>query len=541
MVFGRDAGAVATGIRRSRLRPGAALGVGALLVGLLPLPAAVAAGGGVAASSPEPVAAARSSSGTHSPTRTRVQRRVSPSLRLVRERIRIGPHRWRVVSVARVVGARPGFATTSTRLAASGATTAIGVHGATTATLPTFTWTGTAANSTTSPDVNWSDGSNWSGGVAPSPSGGPVDLVFPVLTCSDTSSAGSSTNCGLSNNDLKGLVVDQLTVDSTYGPGTTPPPSYTITGNAITLDGGLDDTLAVPSSVTSYSFTSLFFGLPITLGASQAWQVSGDIPYFGGAITAAAGTSPTLTVTLADNADVNVGSSMSLGGLSIIGADPAGTGEQCVGAFFLDGSSSTETTVSVTGPVTVTHVCFGAISSPDSLVQSPALSLSGALLVTGFSNPPTGTTDVAGPVSLDSSSDVSWELSDASGQSPPVLESDYSQLSSTSTVALGAALAQISASCNRALGTTFPLVTAAGGITGTLTDPYNGLPLPNGAIIQAFPDLSTSCGSSGNIPGPYLQITYADGGNGTAGSVTATVVAQPTSTTTVTASPAAPR
>ena len=408
------------------------------------------------------------------------------------------------------------------------------------ATAQTFTWTGTDSTNTTSPDSNWSDPNNWQGGVAPSPSDGPVDLVFPVPTCSP-----STTGCGESNNDLTGLVVDQMTVDDTPpSSASTVPLSRFFTGNGITLDGGLSDTFSASSGGGFARDVNPFFELPITLGASQTWTVTGQ-PHFAAPIAAATGTSARLALSISGGGVVNVSASMDLAGLSVVGT-PSVTvnGREYGGQFFLEGNGTTKaTTITTPTPVQLTDVIFGATSLPGSPVEAPAFTSTGSLIYTGEIPPDTGTTSAIGPVSLDASSVVSWDLSDASGQNPPVPGSDYPQLASSSTVALGSAAAEIDASCNLAVGTAFRIVSAAGGLTGALTDFSSSgpaTPIPNGGVIQAISSsVFSSCQAAGAVA-PYLEITYEDGGNGSAGSVTATVVARPSTATTTTALSATP-
>jgi hypothetical protein len=125
------------------------------------------------------------------------------------------------------------------------------------ATVPSFTWTGEAAES------SWSAAKNWEGETAPS-SPGPVTLDFPQLTSPACASASTSGTCYLSDNDMSGLSVESLKIDDGD--------DYKIGGGEITLGGG--GLIASPASETSGEDGDSI-DLPIELGASQTWSITG--------------------------------------------------------------------------------------------------------------------------------------------------------------------------------------------------------------------------------------------------------------------------
>jgi hypothetical protein len=122
------------------------------------------------------------------------------------------------------------------------------------------TWTGltpTGAGAT-----NWSSVANWSatGGNSVPHTGDTVNtLNFPVLT------GCTGDACYTSVDDFTALSVGQLDIDDAA--------PYVITGaNAITLTGGLT------ASTTDTTNNVSAFNVPITLGGSQTWSVTGSGP-----------------------------------------------------------------------------------------------------------------------------------------------------------------------------------------------------------------------------------------------------------------------
>ncbi|MGB9185708.1 MAG: Ig-like domain repeat protein [Solirubrobacteraceae bacterium] len=111
-------------------------------------------------------------------------------------------------------------------------------------------WSGSDANGNGS--LNWSDPANWSSANTPA-SGVNGDVTLPASSC----------NNGIcySNNDISGASFNSLTIDKDT--------HYRVTGNAITLGaGGLTTTNSGP-------FLGADWVVPITLGASQTWQIPG--------------------------------------------------------------------------------------------------------------------------------------------------------------------------------------------------------------------------------------------------------------------------
>jgi hypothetical protein len=121
---------------------------------------------------------------------------------------------------------------------------------AATASATDYTWSGGGSSTV------WSEGANWLGGVAPTPSESIGTLSLPLL----------SSFQNLENN-LSGLSLNQLTVDESHG--------YDLTGDALTLGSGglsLNASEGIAGFETSGSF---IIATPLTLSRNQVWNFSG--------------------------------------------------------------------------------------------------------------------------------------------------------------------------------------------------------------------------------------------------------------------------
>jgi hypothetical protein len=117
------------------------------------------------------------------------------------------------------------------------------------------TWSGGSSSDT------WSTAGNWSGGSAPNGSVG-------VLSLPAASSSCPSWSCSFGVDDIPSLDVGTLQIDSSNNYLVTPASA----GDSIELSGGLSfSTSATPAS--SRLLTKLV--VPLALGASQTWTVSG--------------------------------------------------------------------------------------------------------------------------------------------------------------------------------------------------------------------------------------------------------------------------
>ncbi len=383
-----------------------------------------------------------------------------------------------------------------------------------TGTVQSFTWTG-ADTTTATPNDNWSDANNWQGGVAPA-SGSTVDLVFPALSCTQ-----STAGCGASYNDLTSLDVASLSITDDTASNAA---GYSFSGNGISL-GGLSVSAATSGSLGTGSLA--FLNLPVTLTGAESWTVDGGGDQAGLYLAAAVSGPGSLTISESDSADINVDSSVSVASLSIDGTDSAEVGNASPnnGAIFL--APGTTLSFAGSGSMQVADVGLGSVGAP----AFGPLSTSGAYLFDGNGTSPEGTTAISGTLSLDPSSVVSADGLSA-GSGTPVAGTDYPQVTASGSVALNGIGLMLAADCNLADGTAFTLVSGAS-LSGEVAS--SGASVPDGGVVPSGPDQSPSCSTSGAVA-PYFQITYDD----TAGTLVATVVPQPTSSTSLSSSPTSP-
>jgi hypothetical protein len=352
----------------------------------------------------------------------------------------------------------------------------------------TFKWTGAAAMATT-PNANWSDGANWLGGVAPA-APGPVDMVFPPLVC-----ATSVLGCGESNNDITGLTVAKLTIDSAenvFNQG-----SYFISGNGVTLD-------ALTANAPGGGFLFAELDIPITLGQAQTWVIDGaNIGFFD--IT---GPFP-LTLSLFNQAQPSILGTVSVTSLTAVGKDANDVGIYAYANGYLDLQQAS----SINAPVSVTRAELSGFGGALASLTTSAAAVSVGGVVGPGNNLPVG-----GTATLDKGSIVYFE-----NLAPGKAGDNYPEMTATGSSGLNGAGLYVSADCGQALGTVYKLVDAAGGLTGNFTQDLElGTgPIVNNEIIPAQAAYDGSCTGS-NSP-PYLQYKY----NRTKGIVTVTVVAAP--------------
>lgn len=350
-----------------------------------------------------------------------------------------------------------------------------------------FTWSGSAAPGT----PQWSEGSNWSGGVAPNGTVG--SLTLPALSSPECTAAPPTATCYSSTNDVVGLSASSMSLSAGA--------KYTLFGEGLSLGAG-----GLTAAVTQ----SNLIALPISLAADQSWAISG---------TGSAAAFPSLTFTgnisgnhtlglqLSDRAAMTLSNDTELGAVSVHGAAPAPPAP----------AQPAPNLVGVSGKLNATSGGTIAVTGNTDLVSLNAqfgpLSMSGRLFQVGGGTP--ATADVAGNLSVAAGTQVLFFLAGTG----TTAGTDYSQLRATGNVSLdGADLSLLfpNGSCPTFTpGSTFDIVTATGSISGTFAG------LPEGALINPY------CG-------PLFQLHY------TAHAVTVTALAKATTTTTLSSAPASP-
>jgi hypothetical protein len=339
----------------------------------------------------------------------------------------------------------------------------------------TTTWTGASAGS------GWSQAGSWAGALAPA---GTVDtLDFPSLTSGACTAVPVTAACYSTDDDVGGLSAYGISIDDGVG--------YSVTGDALNLGAG-----GITASTSATSPTASTLDLPITLGASQPWTISGAPAGGGGGLAlggAVSGSAEALGVSLSNQATVTLGADDEVGPVTVSGADAGDSGATAAQNGTLTITSGLNG--SDTNPVALTDV---AMTTGTTAATGP-LSSTGASIQVGTGH--AATLSVAGALSLDPASQLTLFM-DGPSASPGV---GYSQISATGAVTLSGTLALASgdAGCPALVeGQTDTLITTTGSLSGTFAG------TPNGAVV------TLPCGSGA----PTVQINY------TANAVTATAV-----------------
>ena len=318
-----------------------------------------------------------------------------------------------------------------------------------------FSWTGGAG--VTAP--RWSAPSNWSTNVSPSGSIG--TLTFPALT-----NCGSSS-CEASTDDLAGLGANGLSLALNGG--------YAITGSQLSIGaGGVTADSAQPTSPVQSLYDSI--GDPIQLTDPQTWSLAqsnadseAQLAFTGGVT----GASEPLSLKLGVYSTLVLGPDTEVGPISV-----TGPGELAIGTDRLLSQSTGTNPGAINAtdgnPITLgpnARLITGYLPNVGTLNVAGDVGLSastGPITSNGGIFQPTGTIAVHGNLELDASSDVILEV--RGHQSPD-------QLAATGNVSLGTGAQLLLVGLVPALaanplqpGETFPLVSAAGTLTGTFAN-----------------------------------------------------------------------
>jgi hypothetical protein len=334
-----------------------------------------------------------------------------------------------------------------------------------------YTWSGEGA---TSAD-DWSNGANWAGGVAPIAASSIGTMTFPLLANGDCTTEPSTGACYHSVNDLTGLSVNQLQLNNgvVLGNPETFFDYYRLSGDGITLGSG---GLSASSPANANLPRPFYLELPITLGASQTWSLTG--PPGGGVGTggnviaeALSGSSADLTINLSDSSGLYLQGDNEVGNVSVKAGDAASGSINLLGepghVYQLDATDGHTVTVSGVD-LAETNTALGALVSI------------GAYINVGWpyaTNPGTLNTTSA---SFDATSDVDFEIAEPG----TTAGTDYAQLTSTGPVQLGGSSVELfeslpSGECPALqVGYTYTLISTTGGLSGAFGN------APEGSVIH---------------------------------------------------------
>jgi Domain of unknown function (DUF6531) len=334
-----------------------------------------------------------------------------------------------------------------------------------------YTWAGAAPAG----EPNWSDGTNWDGGTAPSGTVG--TLTFPSPPNSMCEGLSILDTCGNTNNNISGLGVNGLAFPDPSGA----PAGYALAGEALTLgSGGIAADVAVGDLQGEATFS-----LPITLGAKQTWSLAQWRLVLNRNVT---GPAAELGVKLGFRGELTVNSNVEAGPITVTGAGGRFALEiQNGGLNATDGHSVSLVGTELFVPSLFYRRTTTASTGPLTLTGESSITLDEPLAVSGAAK-------------FDEGGDLNVGVS---AQTPD------SMLTATGNVNLAnAGLSLHDYSCNAALapGEVRTLVTTAGSLTGT----FKGV--PNGSFLEV------ASGGDGCLPDPPVRITY------TPHSVTATGV-----------------
>jgi hypothetical protein len=319
----------------------------------------------------------------------------------------------------------------------------------------TYTWTG--ADSI----PGWSSSDNWS---PTDPSGTGNTLNFPALS-------GSCDTCTDTEMNLADLGVDFL--------------NFTGSSYVIGTDGSNSLGLGSPG-ISATGSAAAVIATPLDLDGNQTWTITdSDLDVDGGFSNNSQGLS--LNASLGSNGVIEFGASSDVGPVDITGASSADAGSSSIENGLVALDAGDDLNGSDGNPVAVSDVSLYAAQTGVSAASIGPLTATGAELLIGEPEAPTGGLDVDGGVTLDSGTElVMFEA--GSGTTANI---DFTQLSATGTVDLGGAqllLAPVggaTACAALTVGQADQIVTTTGSVTGQFGNAANG-------AILAYPCSATT-------------------------------------------------
>jgi hypothetical protein len=326
---------------------------------------------------------------------------------------------------------------------------------------------GAADFTSTGGNVNWSAGSSWVGGVAPSGTVG--TLFFPSSVC--------TTACGITKADIPGLTATTLSLRSMHGSNGWALAQPALQAYPLTLTGGIDaafsdagETRDVVASLT----------LPIVLGAPNTWTVNAANLYASHEFSIT-GNHP-LAFSLTNGAAFRTSRSIEVGPVTVTGGGTLDLGISTGSPVSLNATTGNPTSISgstlqvggqqgmtfPTGPLTATNTSI--------VVNTGRLS--------------------AASVALDAGSSLKLQTTSTGTEAG----NHFSALTSTGAVDLGGAKLGFYTTdgiCAQPDGTVLTLVSTTGTLTGTFGN------APDGGVVQLQPGMYAPC-----APAKSLRINY---------------------------------
>jgi hypothetical protein len=361
---------------------------------------------------------------------------------------------------------------------------------------PSFTWAGNGPFN----EETWSLAKNWENGVAPTADESLGTLTFPKLIDPACAAEPEEAACYVAFNNLTGLAAEAIHIDDGN--------EYVIGGDALTLgSGGLTASPALGSSGAAGDVIEM----PVHLGASQTWGVSGrGDGEFGasnlllkGEVT---GSGDALAFEVSSGPGLYFDDNMEVGPVRIDGTDTSEPGVLNGVASLLGADLDAEDGE----PVELSHILLEGSGGVGSLTSDDAE------VAVGAGPYPEGGIQAAS-VRLDAESLLSFTISH-SGDTP---QQDYSQLTSAGPIALGnSTIEPLVRPSTRgepcpalAPGQTFTFVSTVGSLTGSFSNaPEHGGEIPIGFAESCNPSAQT------------MRIAYHESGG--VETVTGTVEAQ---------------
>lgn len=321
---------------------------------------------------------------------------------------------------------------------------------------------------------NWSTGSSWVGGVAPSGTVG--TLFFPSSVC------GAPGACGITKADIAGLAATTLALRSIHGSSGWALAQPQSQAYPLTLTGGID---AAFSDAGEARFTVASLTLPIVLGAPNTWTVNAANLSASHEFSLT-GNHP-LAFSLTNGGAFRTGRSIEVGPVTVTGG---GTLDLRTGGVTGSPASPAGLNATTGNPITISGSTLQAGGQPGmTFPTGPLTATNSAIRVS------TGRLSAAS-VALDAGSSLYLQTTSTGTEAG----NHFSALTSTGPVDLGGAKLAFYTTdgiCAQPDGTVLTLVSTTGTLTGTFGN------APDGGVMPFVDGINPPCG-----PAKSLRFNY---------------------------------